>query len=29
MVTKTGWEGRFYEDFTDGDVYRHPSEGNC
>ncbi len=24
MVTKTGWEGRFYEDFTDGDVYRHP-----
>ena len=23
MVTRTGWEGRFYEDFADGDVYRH------
>ncbi|GAC1470971.1 MAG: (R)-specific enoyl-CoA hydratase RipB/Ich [Candidatus Dormibacteraceae bacterium] len=22
-VTKTGWEGRFFEDFAVGDVYRH------
>jgi itaconyl-CoA hydratase len=21
---KTGWEGRFFEDFTVGDVFRHP-----
>ncbi len=21
---KPGWEGRFYEDFEPGDVYRHP-----
>lgn len=21
---KTGWEGRFFDDFTTGDVYRHP-----
>lgn len=24
MTVKTGWEGRFYEDFETGDVYRHP-----
>lgn len=24
MVIKPGWEGRFYEDFEIGDVYRHP-----
>lgn len=23
MGIKTGWEGRFFEDFTVGDVYRH------
>lgn len=24
MTVKTGWEGRFYEDFHVGDEYRHP-----
>lgn len=24
MTVKEGWRGRFYEDFTVGDVYRHP-----
>ena len=24
MAEKTGWEGRFYEDFEVGDLYRHP-----
>ncbi|PXY18930.1 MaoC family dehydratase [Prauserella muralis] len=24
MTTHTGWQGRFYEDFTVGDVYDHP-----
>ena len=24
MVVKTGWEGRYYEDFEVGDNYRHP-----
>lgn len=24
MNIKTGWQGRFYEDFEIGDVYRHP-----
>jgi acyl dehydratase len=24
MAIKQGWTGRFYEDFTVGDVYRHP-----
>lgn len=24
MVLKTGWQGRFYEDFEVGDIYRHP-----
>lgn len=24
MAEKTGWEGRFFEDFEVGDVYRHP-----
>jgi acyl dehydratase len=24
MALKTGWQGRYYEDFTVGDVYRHP-----
>lgn len=24
MVVKPGWEGRFFEDFEPGDVYRHP-----
>lgn len=24
MGLKTGWEGRFYEDFEVGDVYQHP-----
>lgn len=24
MTVKPGWEGRFYEDFEVGDVYRHP-----
>ena len=24
MATKEGWRGRFYEDFTVGDVYQHP-----
>lgn len=24
MAVKPGWEGRFYEDFEVGDVYRHP-----
>lgn len=24
MAEKTGWEGRFYEDFEVGDIYRHP-----
>ncbi|MFQ5761526.1 MAG: MaoC family dehydratase [Candidatus Bathyarchaeia archaeon] len=24
MTLKRGWEGRFYEDFEIGDVYRHP-----
>lgn len=24
MALKTGWQGRFYEDFEVGDVYRHP-----
>lgn len=24
MARKTGWEGRYYEDFEIGDVYQHP-----
>ncbi|MEU3270494.1 MaoC family dehydratase [Saccharomonospora sp. NPDC006951] len=24
MVAKAGWEGRFYEDFENGDIYQHP-----
>jgi acyl dehydratase len=24
MAVKEGWKGRFYEDFTVGDVYQHP-----
>ena len=24
MTVKEGWRGRFYEDFTVGDVYQHP-----
>ena len=24
MVVKSGWQGRFYEDFEVGDVYKHP-----
>ena len=24
MTEKPGWEGRFYEDFEIGDIYRHP-----
>lgn len=24
MTEHTGWQGRFYEDFVVGDVYRHP-----
>jgi itaconyl-CoA hydratase len=24
MTVKPGWQGRFYEDFEVGDVYRHP-----
>jgi itaconyl-CoA hydratase len=24
MAVKPGWQGRFYEDFEVGDVYRHP-----
>jgi len=24
MTVRDGWQGRFYEDFTVGDVYRHP-----
>ncbi|HZS93161.1 MAG TPA: MaoC family dehydratase [Chloroflexota bacterium] len=24
MPTKPGWQGRFFEDFTVGDVYEHP-----
>jgi acyl dehydratase len=24
MSIKPGWEGRFYEDFEEGDVYHHP-----
>jgi acyl dehydratase len=24
MAVQPGWEGRFFEDFTVGDVYRHP-----
>src|SRR5215469_10909902 len=24
MATKEGWQGRFYEDFTVGDVFQHP-----
>jgi acyl dehydratase len=24
MAVKTGWEGRYFEDFEVGDVYRHP-----
>jgi acyl dehydratase len=24
VVLKTGWQGRFYEDFEIGDTYRHP-----
>ncbi len=24
MAEKTGWEGRFFDDFEVGDVYRHP-----
>ena len=24
MTVKEGWQGRFYEDFEVGDVYRHP-----
>ncbi len=24
MVVKEGWQGRFFEDFEVGDVYRHP-----
>ena len=24
MTVKPGWEGRYFEDFEVGDVYRHP-----
>ncbi len=24
MAIKEGWRGRFFEDFTVGDVYQHP-----
>jgi itaconyl-CoA hydratase len=24
MAVKEGWKGRFYEDFTVGDIYQHP-----
>lgn len=24
MSEKSGWEGRYFEDFEEGDVYRHP-----
>jgi acyl dehydratase len=24
MTIKEGWQGRFYEDFSVGDIYRHP-----
>ena len=24
MTTHTGWQGRFFEDFVEGDVYEHP-----
>ena len=24
MTNKQGWEGRYFEDFEEGDVYRHP-----
>jgi itaconyl-CoA hydratase len=24
MVTKEGWQGRYFEDFETGDVYQHP-----
>jgi itaconyl-CoA hydratase len=24
MTTRSGWDGRFYEDFQVGDVYQHP-----
>ena len=24
MAVKEGWQGRFFEDFQIGDVYRHP-----
>lgn len=24
MAIKTGWNGRFYEDFEEGDIYPHP-----
>jgi itaconyl-CoA hydratase len=24
MALKTGWQGRFYDDFEVGDTYRHP-----
>jgi len=24
MTIKTGWQGRFYEDFEVGDIYQHP-----
>jgi len=24
MSVKQGWQGRFYEDFVEGDIYRHP-----
>lgn len=24
MATEVGWQGRFYEDFKEGDIYRHP-----
>lgn len=24
MNVKQGWQGRFYEDFVEGDIYRHP-----
>ena len=23
-TTSTGWRGRFFEDFTEGDVFQHP-----
>src|ERR1700709_2115058 len=34
MAVRTGWQGRFYEDFEVGDVYQHPlgrtiSETDC